>query len=84
MVIVILLFSVFIMEILLEEIGDYVRSSESLQKRKADLDLMKIKRKFEETRGHLAVLNNPLTAALYQQQIQDIEKLEAQCMHFVS
>jgi len=79
MVIVILLFSIFIMEILLIEIGNYIKCTKSLQKHKAELDLMKIQKKFEETRGHLAVLNNPLTAGLYQQQMKDIEKLEAQC-----
>ena len=81
MVIVILLFSVFVMEILLEEIGNYVRSNKSLQKRKAELDLIKIQKKFEETRRHLAVLNNPLTLGLYEQQMLDIEKLEAHCMY---
>ncbi|MDR3548667.1 MAG: hypothetical protein P4M11_10465 [Candidatus Pacebacteria bacterium] len=79
MIIVILLFSIFVMEILLEEIGSYVRSSKNLQKRKAAFDLMKIKRKFEQTRGHLAVLHNPLTEALYKQQMRDIARLESQC-----
>ena len=83
MVIAILLFSIFVMEILLEEIGNYIQSSENLERRKAELDLMKIQKKFEDTREHLAVLNNPITAALYNQQIHDIEKLEAQCKYIV-
>ena len=79
MVIVILLFSIFVMEILLEEISYYTRSSRSLQKRRAELDLTRIQKKFQETKGRLAILNNPITCELYKQQIQDIEKLEAHC-----
>jgi len=80
MVIAVLLFCIFIMEILLEEIGSYIKCTENLEKHKAELELMKIQKKFEETKGHLSVLNNPITAALYNQQIADIEKLEAQCI----
>ena len=83
MIIVILLFSVFIMEILLEEISNYLRCTESLEKHKAELELMQTRKKFEAIRGHLAAFNNPSTNNFYEKQLEDIENLEAQCKHLI-
>ena len=79
MVIGLLLFSIFIMEILLEEIGNYVKCTESFEKHKAELHLMKVQKKFEEIRNRTASFNNSATAAIYLEQMEDIQKLEALC-----
>lgn len=67
------------MEILLEEIGSYLKCTESFEKHKAELNLIKVQNKFEEIRSRTAAFNSSITAAIYNQQMQDIKKLESLC-----